>query len=79
MIDEQWVDVEPLVKVPTVRAGVADALVRQARASATGVPNDKLPANRAEARRLLRGKGPHMRFRYEVDDEGVRRGVRVRV
>jgi hypothetical protein len=68
-----------MTRKPTVKDGVTDALIRSARGTRLTVPADRLPANRAEARQLLRGNGPHMRFRYEVGDDGVRRAVRVRL
>lgn len=78
MSDERYFDVPRVVRKPTLRDGVSDALLRASR-SVNGSPNLRLPANRAEARRFLRGKSPHMRYRYEVGDDGVRRAVRLRV
>jgi hypothetical protein len=74
---ERYIDVAPAN--PTVKSGVRDALLRASRSASVSPDFDRLPRNRAEARAYLRGRGPHMRFRYEVGDDGVRRGVRVRV
>ena len=57
---------------PTVREGVSDALDRQYRKVTGKLDLDVhvLPRNRAEARRYLKGRGPHMRFTREVLDLG---------
>jgi len=64
-------------KKPTQAEGVADALMRSSRGSKVKLPLSRLPTNRQEARKMLRGNGPHMRFRYERDEDGERRAVRV--
>jgi hypothetical protein len=79
MDDLKFVDVLPKRRRPTTAQGVADALMRSARSGGARLNLGSLPQNRQEARRLMRGNGPHMRFRKEVGDDGVRRGVRVRV
>ena len=77
MTGERWIDQVPGRRKPSQRDGVADALLR-AKRSAGGSSNlGPLPRNRSEARRYMKGAGPYMRFRYEVDDDGVRRAVRV--
>lgn len=73
----RFVDVP--TKKPTLASGIRDALLRDSRRRGVKVPLDRLPQNRAEARRMMRGAGPWMRFRYEVGDDGVRRAVRVRL
>ena len=77
MTEERWVDQVARRRKATQADGVADALLR-AKRSAVGSPDHvSLPRNRSEARRYMKGAGPYMRFRYEVDDDGVRRAVRV--
>lgn len=75
---ELYRDLPWRVRKPTLCEGMVDALLRASR-SAGGNLDLVLPRNRSEARRFMRGAGPYMRYRYERDDQGVRRAVRVRL